>query len=174
MNEAPSSAFRGLVYQLTEGLGSARRSDLEPLLALASPDELKAMKRSGVVFGRHALYVRALLKPEGLEWRRRYFQVYGGEAPPSGYQSVTRTSFAVPEQSQADWLLLGFVGLGPRAVRVDIVERWLEAKPEPAAEAEQLSSWRVRVLAQSGANKRELRRVQMALERLVLSRSPIV
>ncbi|HSC87367.1 MAG TPA: hypothetical protein VLC09_08870, partial [Polyangiaceae bacterium] len=79
----------------------------------------------------------------------------------------THATFALgPREASADLLALGFVALGPRAVRLDLLERMLrERDGEPKDMAR-------RVAALAGAPKAEAARLLRALSRFGSSERP--
>jgi ATP-dependent RNA helicase SUPV3L1/SUV3 len=108
-----AAALRGVLYQLEQGLGSARRQDVAPQLALLRPQDRSALQRWGVQLGRASVFSHAMLQPERLLVR---------EALCHAWQPTA----AVPEQ-----LARGYVTLGVHTLRCDVAERIIkQPKPE--------------------------------------------
>jgi len=164
----PSSALRGLFYQLEEGLGTVLAEATAPLVETLGESERRTLEGLGLVFGRHASYVRALLKPKALERRLLLWRAHTGERALGAWKSPTHPSFPIAERSPPPELLaLGFVALGPRAVRVDVVEKMLAVpRDSPSRETEAQGTWIQRIGALSGATKRDAVRIGRALGRL--------
>jgi ATP-dependent RNA helicase SUPV3L1/SUV3 len=121
----PSDA-RGVAWQLCESLGSMDRHS-----ATLPADEMKAkrlLSSFGVIFGRHAIYLPRLLKPDAASLLALLWAVYRRleriPAPPP--RSVT--AFEPAADTPAGFLAAsGFRMVGPRAVRIDMIERLSEA-----------------------------------------------
>lgn len=119
-----AGAPRGLVFQLGEALGSMRRAPAGAQIDALSRDDRRALRRLGVVLGRESIYLPGLLKPAAVAWRSALWAASQGlEAapppPPAGRMSVV----ADPALSDSFYEAVGYRRLGPRAVRLDIVER---------------------------------------------------
>ncbi|HET7334670.1 MAG TPA: helicase-related protein [Rhizomicrobium sp.] len=122
---------RGLAHQLCENFGTLHRKDA------AMPEDERAAMRSlrpfGVMFARRTIYLPKLLRPEaaqllGLLWavHEKCEQIPPPPAP--GLTSFDR------DDSQPDGFLhaAGFHAVGPRAIRVDMLDR-LERELEETA-----------------------------------------
>jgi len=113
---------RGLAYQLCESLGSLDRTT-----ATLPPDEYaarRALRMFGVKFGRRAIFLPRLLKPDAAS---RLALLWGvaqrlGHIPPPPQPGITsfETDPALPTGFLA---AAGFRASGPRTIRLDILER---------------------------------------------------
>ena len=120
--DALSPEARGIAHQLCEGLGSL---DLRTAIL---PQDLRparfALRCFGVMFGRHSIFLPALLRPQAASLLGLLSAVWAGlEAiPPPPLPGLT--SFEAE-----DWIPDGFLAatgyrrLARRAVRLDMVER---------------------------------------------------
>jgi ATP-dependent RNA helicase SUPV3L1/SUV3 len=119
-----SAAGRGLCYELAQHLGS-----LPVKSALIRPDELtdsdrRSLSARGIRVGREAVFLL-----DSLELRQRWArQALARAFAPRDLSSLPplqeALSFVVPPSVDAHWLgWLGFVVLGQRAVRADILDR---------------------------------------------------
>ncbi|MEM8665214.1 MAG: helicase-related protein, partial [Pseudomonadota bacterium] len=121
---------RGLAYRLSEGLGSVERN--------AVAEEAKALEQSaraglrtlGVRFGAYHIFVPALLKPAPSQLLALLWALKNADLEVPGLQEVPqlsasgRTSIPVdPEIPSELYRVVGFRTCGPRAVRIDILER---------------------------------------------------
>jgi ATP-dependent RNA helicase SUPV3L1/SUV3 len=120
--EALPAVARGLAYQLCESLGSLDRST-----ATLPPDEhaaRRALKMFGIKFGRRAIFLPRLLKPDAAS---RLALLWGiaqrlAQIPPPPPPGVT--SFELDPSLPAGFLAAaGFRNVGPRTIRLDILER---------------------------------------------------
>ena len=124
LNAPLAGPARGLVFQLGEALGSMPRRQAASQIEALTQDDRKALRALGVVIGRESLYMPALLKPAAAALRAVLWAVAQSretvpKPPPAGRMSV------VPEAGlpTAFYEAIGYRILGPRAVRLDIVER---------------------------------------------------
>ena len=119
-----SGAARGILFRLGENLGSMPRDLARAEIdALGKADRL-TLRQAGVCIGRHSIYLPALLKPaavglRGLLWGLAAKAIFPLPIPSPGRMSVAADAAA----PMAFWQAIGYRRLGPRAVRVDIVER---------------------------------------------------
>ena len=117
-----SGAARGIVYRMVELQGTMRREEAASLFHDLTQDDRKALARLGVRFGRHHLFMPALLRGAAVEAKLRLLRIHHGRsmAPvPAG-----RTVLRPPFPAQGDGMLaIGFAPFDGFAVRVDILER---------------------------------------------------
>ena len=119
---APAGAARGLAFALAEGLGAVPRRTVARQVAALTPSERRELSRLGVTTGRLAVFLPALLRPDAMRLRARLFSIREGraaEAGPDGPPSVPRD----PQRPAAFYLACGYLPAGPRAVRLDRMER---------------------------------------------------
>ncbi len=119
---APAGLVRGLAFALVEGLGAVSRRSVAQQVAALTPDDRKALARLGVTVGRLALFLPALQRPEAARLRARLFavrQARPAEGGPDGAPTVPLD----PRQPAAFYLACGYLPAGPRAVRLDRLER---------------------------------------------------
>ncbi len=119
---APAGVARGLAFALAEGLGAVSRRTVAQQVAALRAEDRRALSRLGVTVGRFAVFLPGLLRPEAMRLRARLFAVRHGQRPepgPDGPPSVPN-DLARPI---AFFLACGYLPLGPRAVRLDRLER---------------------------------------------------
>jgi ATP-dependent RNA helicase SUPV3L1/SUV3 len=115
---------RGLVYQLVENLGTVPRETVAPLVARFHKADFSALRRLGIWVGRRDVYFPDLLRPKPAALAALLWAVHQGlrpvpEVPPAG-----RTSIALDPALPDGFLrAAGYRAAGPRAARMDIVER---------------------------------------------------
>ncbi|MEX2454056.1 MAG: helicase-related protein [Rhodospirillaceae bacterium] len=114
---------RGLAYRVVEGLGSLSRLDALKEVRDLPKEDRAALRACGVRIGPESLFVPSLVKPKAVEWRALLWAVYNErEMPaPPGAGLVT---VPADEGMPADFLAAcGYVKLGARAVRIDVLDR---------------------------------------------------
>jgi ATP-dependent RNA helicase SUPV3L1/SUV3 len=125
-----SGLARGMAFRLSEGLGVLRREAVaEEVRALDQP--ARAQLRSyGVRFGAFNIYFPALLKPAAVELSLALWVLKSGAtngldpANPPELPRAGLTSLAVnPALPEAFYRVTGYHPCGPRAVRIDMLER---------------------------------------------------
>lgn len=123
----------GLLYRLKTALGTLPRDEVRELVDALSPADRKALYRLGVRLGVRLVYSLPLLKPEQVARRARLWGVWQGLSPLPVPPPAGATS-APAQPPAAFYLAVGYLMLGPRAVRVDMVER-LDARLREATRA---------------------------------------
>ena len=118
-----SQAARGLVYQLVQGLGCLINRHVSPQLAALSAEDRRLLRSRGVRLGSQAIYLPAMFKPARRNLLARLWKIHHPEismgVPDGGAASVPATSGADMKFLAA----LGFITVGPRAIRIDLAER---------------------------------------------------
>ncbi|ALJ34139.1 MULTISPECIES: helicase-related protein [Azospirillum] len=114
---------RGLAFQVVENMGAMPRAPVAPLVEGLEKADRKALSRHGVRLGVSHLYLTALAKPgavelRGLLWAVKHRLPLPVPIPPPGRVSVEATG-APP----AFWEAIGYPAAGPRALRVDMLDR---------------------------------------------------
>ncbi|MGE3064533.1 MAG: helicase-related protein [Hyphomicrobiaceae bacterium] len=125
-----SGLARGIAFRLTERYGILRREEAATEIKSLDQAARAQLRKYGVRFGAFNIYFPLLLKPASADAALTLFLLRDGashgldvaqppEAPKAGLTSVV-VDKAVPE---AFYRTAGFHVCGPRAVRVDILER---------------------------------------------------
>jgi ATP-dependent RNA helicase SUPV3L1/SUV3 len=120
----PDGAARGLVFQLTENLSPLPRVAVESLIADLTPMGKRGLARLGVVIGASWVFFKALVKPDatklrGILWRAENEAWDAPPTPPPGRVSIA----ADAEIDPAYYTAIGYPVAGPRAIRVDMLDR---------------------------------------------------
>jgi len=119
-----SGPARGLVFQLSEALGSLPRSGAQGQVAALSETDRKALARLDIRLGVESVFLPGLLKPAAQRLRALLWTTHHGLAPKSP-PPPGRTSVLVAAETPPGFLeAVGFRRLGTRAVRVDMLERF--------------------------------------------------
>jgi len=118
-----SGAARGLLYQVSEALGALPRRRAAAQVNALSRDDRTMLAGLGLCFGRESVYFPRLLRAKPMALRALLWSLDAGRspvpAPPFGRPSFLREA-DVPD---AFYAASGYRLLGPRAVRIDILER---------------------------------------------------
>jgi ATP-dependent RNA helicase SUPV3L1/SUV3 len=130
------ASLRAIAYQLKQGLGTASRKELASVLAALTPEGEQRLAQLSIRVGKIAIFLPSLLKPGPLEQRATLLRAHDSsrELP----EDWGRPSYPAGRVPEATWLALGYVKLGPRVGRVDLVERACEALEAGAPEARAL------------------------------------
>lgn len=117
-------AARGLAFQLAEVLAPIARTDLEPLIAELSRPDRQSLARLGIMIGEAYVFLKGLTKPAAVRlraalWRARRDHQGALPLPPSGRVSIA----VVPAIDPSYYTAVGYPAVGPRAIRVDMLDR---------------------------------------------------
>ncbi|MBI4723561.1 MAG: helicase, partial [Rhodomicrobium sp.] len=121
---------RGIAFRLRENFGILRRDTIAEEIKSVDQEGRAQLRKYGVRFGAHHIYFPLLLKPASADlllllWLLKHGSSHNltaasiQEAPRQGLTSVHCNS-AIPE---AFYRAAGFHVCGPRAVRIDMLER---------------------------------------------------
>ncbi len=121
---------RGIAFRLVEGLGALKRESIADDMRQLDQPSRAQLRKYGVRFGAFNIFLPLLLKPAAADltltlWTLKYGQAAGldpenlPEPPRPGLTSAT-TVASTPE---AFYRAAGYHVCGPRAIRLDILER---------------------------------------------------
>ncbi len=121
---------RGIAFRLCENFGVLRRDTVAEEIKSLDQDSRAQLRKYGVRFGAHHIYFPLLLKPAAADLLLLFWLLKRGsehnltaaaisDAPRQGLTSVPRNA-AIPDEF---YRAAGFGVTGPRAVRVDMLER---------------------------------------------------
>lgn len=156
-----SGAARGVAFSLVEGLGSAERASVDPLVRHLQAEDQKALKRLGVRFGLSNLYVPQLLKPASIAARALLVRVFTAQAlktPPDGQVVIRQIGQAETQHS----LRIGFMRVDGFMLRHDLTER-LFAGIRARSRAGNGFALPVELGTEAGLTPQELEKVLLAL-----------
>jgi ATP-dependent RNA helicase SUPV3L1/SUV3 len=125
-----SGLARGIAFRLGESFGILKRESIAEEIKSLDQNARAQLRKYGVRFGAFNIYFPLLLKPAAAElaltlWGLKHAAVHGlspetlPEPPRPGLTSVA-TDAKIPE---AFYRACGFHSSGPRAVRIDMLER---------------------------------------------------
>lgn len=128
--EGAEGIARGVAFQLSENLGIVERQQISEEVRQLDQTMRGTLRKLGVRFGAYHIFVPALLKPAPSQLLAQLWALKEGKEDAKGLEELPqlsasgRTSVPVdPEIEQALYKVVGFRVCGPRAVRVDILER---------------------------------------------------
>jgi len=143
-----SGIARGIAFQIVEGLGVLERGKVADEVKGLQQPERATLRKYGVRFGAHHIYVPALLKPGPRALAVQLWALSHEAAQTQGIDDLLhlagsgRTSIPVNRELDPTlYRMAGYRVCGERAIRVDILERladlirpalaWREGAPGP-------------------------------------------
>ena len=114
---------RGLAFQLVENMGALPRAPVASLVEGLEKTDRKALAKHGVRLGVSHIYLTALAKPGAVELRGLLWAVKHRIALPVPIPPPGRVSVEAAGAPPAFWEAIGYPAAGPRAVRVDMLDR---------------------------------------------------
>ncbi len=121
-DSAPPGTARGLAFALAEGLGAVTRRSVARQVEALGPDERRELGRLGVTLGRLAVFLPALHNADAMRLRARLFAVRHGLRSHDGPEGSPST-VNDPARPAAFFLACSYFPAGPRAIRLDRLER---------------------------------------------------
>jgi len=126
--EGASEPVLELSRKVTEALGVLDREKVRPQVKALDQNARSALRKLGVRFGAHYVFVPALMKPAARALSSQLWSLKHGSEPGAdrllAFAAAGRTSFGAEGALSADsYRVAGFRLCGERVVRVDIVER---------------------------------------------------
>lgn len=125
-----SGIARGIAFQLIEHQGIVERRSIANDMKSLDQDGRAALRRHGVRFGFYNIFIPALIKPAPAGLLTLLWSISNDSKDKAGYGEVVtllasgRTSLVTDTSFEGVFYkLAGYRLLGPRAVRVDILER---------------------------------------------------
>jgi ATP-dependent RNA helicase SUPV3L1/SUV3 len=130
-----TGAARGLGFQLVERLGTLPRAEVTALVDALTDEDRKRLARLGLRIGTETLFVPALLKPAAQALRALLWAAGKGLPAPPPVPAPGRISQPLDAAFTAEAArAVGFLPLGPLAVRADMAERLAAAARAKARE----------------------------------------
>ncbi|MFM9864511.1 MAG: helicase-related protein [Micropepsaceae bacterium] len=115
---------RGLAFQIYENLGSVSRQSVTRELRAVAQADRTPLRRLGVRFGAFSIFLPALVKPAAARLKALLWAVHQGitDIPPPPAAGLTSLP-SDPSVPAGFYEAAGFRLCGPRAVRIDMLER---------------------------------------------------
>jgi ATP-dependent RNA helicase SUPV3L1/SUV3 len=116
---------RGIVFQLSEGLGSVRRDQVDEQLKALDDDQRKALARLGIRFGIDQVYLPMLLKAAPIRLRAQLWMVAHPDVTPPTLPPAGRVSIPLLPQVPGNYYAAcGFRPIAGVGYRIDMLERF--------------------------------------------------
>lgn len=157
-SNAMPAAARGVAHQILENFGSLDR------VAIALPEHLgpliRALKSFGVWFGRRAVYLPKMLRPEAAPLLALLWSVWNGLDKMPTPPQAGLTSFAVDTSLPAGFLAAaGFRVVARRAIRLDMLDRLEDELERGATSGAQADALLPKLVSLLGCSNEELKDV---------------
>ncbi|HEX8706168.1 MAG TPA: helicase-related protein [Myxococcaceae bacterium] len=149
-----SGPMRGLAYRLAEGLGIITQGDAHEQWRLLDDEARERLRTLGVREGKRFLFVAEALAPQALQRRCMLTALFQQSPPPKGVPQ--EPALEATEFGGRDARAFGYTVLGTVALRIDIVERLIEALRHPHG-AQQAHTLMQQLGLESGVRARILR-----------------
>lgn len=147
--ESLQGAGRGIAFQIFEGLGAVERRQVQELVAGLTKEQRQGLREAGIRLAQRCVFMPAIQRTPAIALRALLWAVHHGKPLPAPLPNPGQVSTVTQEGwPAAYYLALGYMALGPRALRLDIAERldrmlakqWEDAQaaapaPVPAADA---------------------------------------
>ena len=118
-----SGPARGLVFQLRENLGSIPRSDVRKQIDGLTKADRKILREFNVKLGYKTIFFPSLIKPKIITLRALMWAIWNDLPPPAVPPPGTITLKAKRKYNRNFLESIGYSILGPRFVRIDILDR---------------------------------------------------
>ena len=123
-DETVTGLARGVAFQVAEAVGVVPRRQIADDVKTLGQDERGLLRKHGVRFGQHNIFMPLLLKPAPTRLRLILWSLWEGfdefpEAPPPGLVTIPRAE-GVPD---GYYEKVGYRLCGQRALRIDMLER---------------------------------------------------
>ncbi|MEM0923334.1 MAG: disulfide oxidoreductase, partial [Pseudomonadota bacterium] len=123
-DEAVTGLAKGVAFQLVEAMGIIPRPRIAEDIKQLAQEDRALLRKHGVRFGQHNIFLPALLKPAPARMRLVLWALWQDlpefpEAPPAGHVTFPGME-GVPE---GYYEIVGYRLSGQRAVRIDMLER---------------------------------------------------
>jgi len=116
---------RGIVFQLSENLGTIRRDAVEAQLKALKDEERKALARLGIRFGVNHVFFPALLKAAPIRLRGLLWIAAHRDRPAPPLPAEGRMSLELDAQTPREFYkACGYWPVGKKGFRIDMLERF--------------------------------------------------
>lgn len=123
-------AAKGIAFQVYEALGIIRRKDVEELIGNLTEDDRRALRQHHIRLGPVLAFIPALNKPAAVKLRAILWSLWNSKELPAPTPNAGATSVTVTSIDNLDpqfFQSVGYPVYGPRAIRVDMLDRLISA-----------------------------------------------
>ena len=123
-DEQLTGNVRGFAFRLVENFGILNRADVAKDVSELDQESRALLRKYGVKFGQHTIFMYSAIRPKATQLRVLLWSLSSGfeefpPPPPPGLTTIPKNS----NMPDGYYPVSGFVDLGTRAVRVDILDR---------------------------------------------------
>ena len=123
-DEALTGMARGFAFQMVEALGIISRENVADEVKALDQEARGQLRKHGIRFGQYTIFQHLLLKPAPTRLRLVLWSLSKGlqefpESPPPGLVTIPN----IPDVPKEHYTLAGYRPAGPRAIRIDMLER---------------------------------------------------
>ena len=155
---------RGIAHQLVENFASLDRATLKHALPDKLGPQIRALRPFGVWFGRRAVYLPKLLRPDAAALLTLLWGVWHKKESPPAPPAPGLTSFSIDKGTDTAALQpAGFAVFAGRAIRLDMLERLEDELEQALASGSDAETLLTRIVSLLGSSKEEARAVLAAL-----------
>jgi ATP-dependent RNA helicase SUPV3L1/SUV3 len=155
---------RGIAHQLVENFASLDRATLKHALPEKLGPQIRVLRPFGVWFGRRAVYLPKLLRPDAAALLTLLWGVWHKKESPPAPPAPGLTSFACDKGCDTAALQpAGFAVFAGRAIRFDMLERLEDELEQALASGGDAESLLTKIVSLLGASREEARDVLAAL-----------
>jgi len=155
---------RGIAHQLVENFASLDRATLKHALPEKLGPQIRSLRPFGVWFGRRAVYLPKLLRPDAAALLTLLWGVWHKKESPPAPPAPGLTSFSIDKGADTAALQpAGFAVFAGRAIRFDMLERLEDELEQALASGGDAESLLTRIVSLLGSSKEEAREVLAAL-----------
>lgn len=115
----------GIGFQLFEAMGVMHRNELNALIAALDTDQRRILRRAGVRMGPMLVFMPELIKPAAVKMRALLWGLVNDKPLPVERPADGRVSVTIDPKTadHALYKTIGYPIFGPRAVRIDMLDR---------------------------------------------------
>ena len=119
---------RGILFQLTEGLGAFPRRTADTLIGALRKEDFSRLRGLGIWVGARDVYMEAMIRPKAAQVCSLLWAIHNGRAPIPNPLPAGRVSVEADEQWPPGFLYAaGYRPAGTLVLRIDIAERLIVA-----------------------------------------------
>lgn len=128
--EGISGAARGIAFQVHEAMGIIPRAQVEDLIQDLDQDARATLRARRIRLGPVLVFIPALNKPAGVRLRALLWSLWNDKPLPAQLPKDGVMSMRLEDAANADkqyYQAIGYPVYGPRAIRIDMLDRVISA-----------------------------------------------